>query len=131
MTKANPGRMDPLIEGYLSYLDKIGRKTPRTIVDVRCTLRRVIAGLRSEVALWHLELEDYLHWLEAERRNGCTESTLAKYLSHVRGLLGIGAQSRWRSDCRGSDRDRQEQFLREQFPRGKRLVAHRPLTLRA
>jgi hypothetical protein len=27
--------MDPLIEGYLSYLDKIGRKRPRTIVDVR------------------------------------------------------------------------------------------------
>jgi hypothetical protein len=25
--------MDPLIEGYLSYLDKVGRKTPRTIVD--------------------------------------------------------------------------------------------------
>ena len=35
--------LDPLIEGYLSYLDKVGRKTPRTIVDVRCTLRRAIA----------------------------------------------------------------------------------------
>ena len=32
--------LDPLIEGYLAYLDKVGRKTPRTIVDVRCTLRR-------------------------------------------------------------------------------------------
>jgi integrase/recombinase XerD len=40
-----------------------------------------------------LELQHYLHWLEAERQNGCTESTLAKYLSHVRGLLEYA----WRS----------------------------------
>ena len=37
--------LDPLIEGYLSYLDKVGRKTPRTIVDVRCTLRRAVTAL--------------------------------------------------------------------------------------
>jgi len=82
--------LDPLIEGYLSYLDKVGRKTPRTIVDVRCTLRRVMAGLgerRPGVDLWALRLEDYLHWLEAERRAGRTAMCLAKYLSHVRGLL--------------------------------------------
>jgi integrase/recombinase XerD len=85
--------MDPLIEGYLSYLDKVGRKTPRTIIDVRCTLRRAIAGLGSEVPLWHLELKDYLHWLEAERQKGSSETTLAKYLSHVRGLLEYA----WRS----------------------------------
>jgi site-specific recombinase XerD len=91
--KPNTDRMDPLIEGYLSYLDKIGRKTPRTIIDVRCTLRRAITGLRPGVALWHLPLEDYLHWLEAERQKGCTETTLAKYLSHVRGLLEYA----WRS----------------------------------
>jgi len=93
MKKPNLERMDPLIEGYLSYLDKVGRKTPRTIIDVRCTLRRAIAALRSDAALWHLELEDYLHWLEAERQNGSTETTLAKYLSHVRGLLEYA----WRS----------------------------------
>jgi len=88
--------MDPLIEGYLSYLDKIGRKTPRTIVDVRCTLRRVIAGIekiRPGVDLWRLGLEDYLHWLEEERQLGRTDSCLAKYLSHVRGLLEYA----WRS----------------------------------
>jgi integrase/recombinase XerD len=93
MTRPNRDRMDPLIEGYLSYLDKVGRKTPRTIIDVRCTLRRVLAGLRSDVPLWHLELQDYLHWLEAERQRGSTETTLAKYLSHVRGLLEYA----WRS----------------------------------
>jgi site-specific recombinase XerD len=96
MKKANTATMDPLIEGYFTYLDKVGRKTPRTIVDVRCTLRRVIAGVervRPGVALWHLKLEDYLHWLEAERQCGSTASSLAKYLSHVRGLLEYA----WRS----------------------------------
>lgn len=85
--------MDPLIEGYLSYLDKVGRKRPRTIIDVRCTLRRAQNGLRSDIPLWHLQLEDYLHWLEAERRAGCTETSLAKYLSHLRGFLDYA----WRS----------------------------------
>ena len=88
--------LDPLIEGYLSYLDQVGRKTPRTIVDVRCTLRRVSAGTarrRPGVELWHLELEDYLHWLEDERQLGRTPAGLAKCLSHVRGLLEYA----WRS----------------------------------
>lgn len=88
--------MDPLIEGYLSYLDKVGRKTARTIIDVRSTLRRAIGGLqrrRPGIDLWRLTLEDYLHWLEAERQEGRTESCLAKYLSHVRGLLEYA----WRS----------------------------------
>jgi site-specific recombinase XerD len=93
MTKPKAEPMDPLIEGYLSYLAKVGRKTPRTIIDVRCTLRRALAGVRSGLPLWHVALEDYLHWLERERQNGSTESTLAKYLSHVRGLLEYA----WRS----------------------------------
>jgi len=96
MKKVNTAAMDPLIEGYLSYLDKVGRKTPRTIIDVRCTLRRAVAhfdAMRPGVALWHLKLEDFLHWMEAERQCGCTESSLAKYLSHVRGLLEYA----WRS----------------------------------
>jgi site-specific recombinase XerD len=91
-----PTAMDPLIEGYLSYLDKVGRKTRRTIIDVRCTLRRAIAGLeriRPGVDLWRLSLEDYLHWIEEERQLRRTDSSLAKYLSHVRGLLEYA----WRS----------------------------------
>jgi len=91
--KSNLDCLDPLIEGYLSYLDKVGRKTPRTIIDVRCTLRRAIAGIGGDIPLWHLELMDYLHWLEAERQRGSTETTLAKYLSHLRGLLEYA----WRS----------------------------------
>lgn len=92
----NTPTMDPLIEGYLIYLDKVGRKTPRTVVDVRCTLRRVIAGVdrrRPGVDLWRLSLEDYLHWLEDERQMGRTAAGLAKCLSHVRGFLDYA----WRS----------------------------------
>jgi integrase/recombinase XerD len=93
---SKPIIMDPLIEGYLSYLDKVGRKTPRTIIDVRCTLRRAIEGLakiRPNVDLWRLSLEDFLHWMEQERQFGRTDSSLAKYLSHIRGLLEYA----WRS----------------------------------
>jgi integrase/recombinase XerD len=89
----NHSPMDPLIEGYLGYLDKVGRKTPRTIIDVRCTLRRALSGLHTDTPLWHLKLEDYLRWLEAEREAGCTETSLAKYLSHLRGFLDYA----WRS----------------------------------
>ena len=52
MTSSNQLSMDPPIEGSLSYLDKIGRKTPRTIIDVRCTLRSVLRRLRTGVPLW-------------------------------------------------------------------------------
>jgi len=54
MNKAKAATMDPLIEGYFSYLDKVGRKTPRTIVDVRCTLRRAIARLAEGFKRRHL-----------------------------------------------------------------------------
>lgn len=93
MTSSKQLPMDPLIECYLSYLDKVGRKTPRTIIDVRCTLRRALSRLRTDFPLWRLPLEDYLHWLETERESGCTETSLAKYLSHLRGFLDYA----WRS----------------------------------
>lgn len=88
--------MDPLIEGYFAYLDKVGRKTHRTIVDVRCTLRRAVSQLaiiRPGIDLWRLRLEDFLLWLEEERQRGLAASCLAKYLSHVRGFLEYA----WRS----------------------------------
>jgi integrase/recombinase XerD len=90
------GKLDPLIEGFLSYLTDVGRKTPRTVIDVRCTLGRVAEGMRAHhpgVPLWHLSLQDFLHWLERERQAGRTATSLAKYVSHVRGLLDYA----WRS----------------------------------
>jgi site-specific recombinase XerD len=89
-------KLDPLIEGYLNYLRDVGRKTPRTVIDVRCTIGRVVEGMRAhhaDVALWRLSLQDFLHWLERERQAGRSATSLAKYLSHVRGLLDYA----WRS----------------------------------
>ncbi|HTO47582.1 MAG TPA: tyrosine-type recombinase/integrase [Burkholderiales bacterium] len=89
-------KFDALIEGYLAYLTSVGRKRPRTVIDVRCTLGRAVSALqaiRPGVPLWHLGLQDYLRWLTAERERGCTSASLAKYVSHVRGLLEYA----WRS----------------------------------
>lgn len=87
---------DPLIEGYLSYLTEVGRKAPRTVVDVRCTLKHAVQAFderRPGVPLWKLAFEDYLGWIESEREAGRSIACLAKYLSHVRGLL----EYTWRS----------------------------------
>lgn len=89
-------KLDPLIEGYLSYLSDVGRKAPRTVVDVRCTLKRAFdafAERRPDVSLWKLTLEDYLHWFEAEREAGRSDGSMAKDASHIRGLLEYA----WRS----------------------------------
>lgn len=91
--------LDPLIEGYLAYLANVGRKVPRTVIDVRCTLRRAVTGLDTihpGVALWRLDLEDFLRWLEMEREQGRSNTCLAKYLSHLRGFLEYA----WRSGRR-------------------------------
>lgn len=88
--------LDPLIEGYLSYLAEVGRKVPRTVTDVRCTLKRAVEAFeprRPGVALWKLTLEDYLKWIQSEREADRSTACLAKYLSHVRGLLDYA----WRS----------------------------------
>jgi site-specific recombinase XerD len=88
--------LDPLIEGYLSYMRDVGRKAPRTVVDVRCTLKRAaeaFAVRRPQLPLWKLSLQDYLHWFEVERSAGRSPGSLAKDASHLRGLLEYA----WRS----------------------------------
>lgn len=95
MSKSN-NQLDAVSEGYLGYLRDVSRKTHRTIIDVRCSLRRVTAVMADEYPdqpLWKLPLTAYLNWLEHERARGTTGSTLCKYLSHVRGLLDYA----WRS----------------------------------
>jgi integrase/recombinase XerD len=85
-----------LIEGYLAYLLDVGRKSPRTVIDVRCSLRRAVASMqtiRPDTDLWKLSLEDYLRWIEQQRSGGCSAGSLSKFLSHLRGLLDYA----WRS----------------------------------
>ncbi len=89
-------RLDPWIEGYLAQLLAVRRQAPRTVADVRCTLKRAsqaFAATHPGRALWELELRDYLGWLERERAAGRTAACRAKYVSHLRGLLDYT----WRS----------------------------------
>lgn len=88
--------LDPWVEGYLGYLAEVRRVARRTTIDVRCTLKRVIAAMaviRPETPLWKARLEDYLQWLERERSQGRSAASIAKDLSHLRGLLDYA----WRS----------------------------------
>jgi integrase/recombinase XerD len=88
--------LDPLMEGYLEYLLHVGRRTPRTVTDIRCTLKGVVASI-SRLApgrpLWKLELEPYLRWLDEQQSQGRSRSSLNKNLSHLRGFLEYA----WRS----------------------------------
>jgi site-specific recombinase XerC len=88
--------LDPWVEGYLSYLGDMRRMQSRTIIDVRCTLKKVgafMTTVRPGVALWKLTLDDYLRWLAHERDEGASERVLAKQVSHIRGMLDYA----WRS----------------------------------
>ncbi len=91
--------LDPWIEGYLEYQLKVRRLAPRSIVDMRCTLKRAhqkLGLLRPGVPLWKLSLEDYLQWINQERESGYSNQSLNKDLSHIRGLLDYA----WRSGRR-------------------------------
>jgi integrase/recombinase XerD len=92
----NPNGLDPLIEGYLDYQKSVRRLAHRSIVDMRCTLKRAVTELeqqRPSVPLWKLTLEDYLGWLNQQREEGYSAQSLNKEISHLRGLLEYA----WRS----------------------------------
>ena len=87
---------DPLIEGYLQYQSSVRRLAPRSIVDIRCTLKRAVTGLdrmRPSVPLWKLTLEDYMGWVNHQREEGYAPQSLNKDICHLRGLLDYA----WRS----------------------------------
>lgn len=109
--------LDPWIEGYLDYLGNVRRMNGRTIIDVRCTLKKVctfMAAHAGERPLWRLSLEDYLRWLGHERNKGSSPSAMAKQLSHIRGLLDYT----WRSGR--SDRNVLDGFsLQDEVPKAE------------
>lgn len=111
--------LDPWIEGYLDYQLKVRRLKPRSIVDMRCTLKRALqklALIRPSVALWKLTLEDYLLWINAEREAGYSHQSLNKDLSHLRGLLDYTWRS-GRSDRNVLDGLKLQDTARSRAPR--------------
>lgn len=112
----NPTPFDPWIEGYLDYQLTVRRLAPRSIVDMRCSLKRAhqkLGALRPGVPLWKLSLEDYLHWINQEREAGYSHQSLNKDLSHLRGLLDYA----WRSGR--ADRNVLDGFTLEDSARNK------------
>jgi integrase/recombinase XerD len=106
--------LDPWIEGYLDYQLKVRRLTPRSVVDIRCTLRRAVLmmeQIRPGVLLWKVTLEDYLQWLNRKREAGYSAPSINKELSHLRGLLDYT----WRSGR--SDRNVLDGLTLEDAPR--------------
>jgi len=85
-------KLDPLIEGYLSYMKDVGRKPDRTIADVRCTLKRLSLAA-GETPLWKWDLARFIRWLDEERSADRSPMTLAKNISHARQFLDYA----WRS----------------------------------
>jgi site-specific recombinase XerD len=89
-------RLDALIEGYLAYKRDVNRVAAGTLRDIRCSLARVVRtmnGIKPNVPLWQLTLEDYLRYVEAERHVQASSACISKYLTHTRGLLDYT----WRS----------------------------------
>lgn len=112
----NNSTFDPWIEGYLEYKLKVRRLAPRSIVDMRCSLKRAhakLGAIRSGVPLWKLALEDYLQWINQERERGYSNQSLNKDLSHIRGLLDYA----WRSGR--ADRNVLDGFTLEDGARSK------------
>lgn len=106
--------LDPWIEGYLDYQRKVRRLGARSLIDVRCTLRRAVLmmeQIRPGVLLWKLTLEDYLQWLNRKREAGYSTPSINKELSHLRGLLDYT----WRSGR--SDRNVLDSLTLEDAPR--------------
>ena len=83
-------QFDSLIEGYFSYLKDIKRLAHRTVTDIKCTFKKVeeaIKDIRPGYKMWELSLDDYLQWMEIERKNGKSPHSINKEISHIRGLL--------------------------------------------
>jgi len=115
----NAERLDPWVEGYLEYQRTVRRLAPRSIVDMRCTLKRVaqaMAQARPGVALWKLALEDYVRWVQQQREAGYSALSLNKDLSHVRGLLDYAWRS-GRSDRNVLDGFKLQDGARPQVPK--------------
>ncbi len=89
-------KLDPLMEGYLEYMETVERRSKATVKDIRCTLRRVseeMERLRPGKRLWALKLIDYIRFLGDQQNRGYSQAGLCKNVSHLRGFLNYA----WRT----------------------------------
>jgi integrase/recombinase XerD len=79
-----------------------------------------MAEIRPDVPLWRLKLEDFLHYVELEREAQASTTSIAKYITHARGLLEYA----WRSGR--AERNVLDGFMLQD---GERRTPPRSLTL--
>jgi integrase/recombinase XerC len=82
--------LNPLLEGYLSYLLEVKRLTPESVRDYRCTLRTVTGYMHQHYGgseLWQVGLDAYIRWMGHERDQGKSTFSISKNISHIRGCL--------------------------------------------
>lgn len=92
----NRDEFDAVTEGYISYCKEVKRLHARTLVDMRCTYRKLSEYLQKEQreeSIWQLSLESYMQWIGYERNKGKNGRSLNKQLSHIRRLIEYA----WRS----------------------------------
>lgn len=114
-------KLDAWLQGYLEYMAEVSRRSEGTVIDVKCTLRRVswaMEKVRPGTPLWKVKFEDYLIWMNEERERGTKDATLAKMLSHLRGLLDYA----WRAG-------RSDRNVLDGFSLKDRLKAKEPESL--
>lgn len=85
----------PIVCGYFDYQSEIRKLKHRTVIDIRCTLNKVIrfcddAGIKKEI--WDLSLPEYIRWVNNQQDSGATQKCINKMLSHIRGLIDYAWQ---------------------------------------
>ena len=68
------------VEGYLSYLLNVERKSSGTMCNMKCTFRNVITSMEKIVpgkAVWECRLDDYMEFVMNQRDLGKSETTIS------------------------------------------------------
>lgn len=87
--------MSNVVRGFLEYQAEVRKLRPRTIVDIRCTLRSLQSYCASELKdqeIWRLPLNDYIRWVNRLQERGQSTKSINKMLSHVRSLIDYAWQ---------------------------------------
>lgn len=122
----NQSPMDPLIEGYLSYLDKVGRKTPRTIIDVTCSPKSAHNRVRFSYSGARAEMSKSKH-TEAQMIGALKQLEAGRKAEDVAREVGVSKHTiyAWKAKYGGMDVSEAQEAkqLRDENTRLRKLVA--------
>lgn len=84
-----------LVEGHIEYQLTVRKLTPRTIIDMRCSYKKVAEfclAQNPQKEIWQLSLSEYTKWINHLRDQKQTTKSINKMLSHLRGLIDYAWQ---------------------------------------